>query len=184
MFKFLVSFAGFGEGRHPVANKFKKDLQNVLHDGATTATTAEKRTKATELIKTTLLELVPPKAFEEARCTGTGCFIDILQACAEQLDGKMLFESDLKANAGKGLYVSDDGGYLQKKCKINGKEVIKNTVSVEELIGVSVTCLLLLPRTNCKQNVATCSHSRRLLVRPVFATTVLSKMDFVVRGDF
>jgi len=128
--------------------------------------------EAALLIKTALMKLQTeePSAFEEARRSGSGRFIDIIKASVVFAD-KLLFEKDIvKAGNGNGFRKTENG-YQQKKCSADGQEVFKNAVSVEEFPGVSCSYQTL------------CQHTRRRSLLFLLRSTVLSPLDAEVLGN-
>lgn len=130
----------FGFGGHPIARKLKRDLEELQQRRNLTA--QDRRTEAVRLIKEALerLKTTEPTDFQEARRSGSGCFIEILKVSkAAGFGEKLLFQEDVNAGGGKVFRPTKDG-YLQKtyQSKADGEEVTENVVSGEEFVGVSL----------------------------------------------
>ena len=131
-----LAYHTLGIGEDPIVKDLKAGFARLQKS---------QKQEADILIKKALqkLQTEEPSAFEEARHSGSGRFIEIIKASAVAMfaGDKVLFEKDIvnagKKLPGKGFRKESEHGYLQKKCSADGQEVFENAVSVEEFPGVS-----------------------------------------------
>jgi len=151
----LLHWVGLGEDSN--SQKLKRDFEDLKQkrqqqrDGTVTVTdtedvlsAAKHRNKAGELIRDALEVLMreQPSAFQEARRSGSGPFIEILKVSADAgfrgENKKLLFENNV-TTAGNKFNVGADGCLL-KKCS----GACGHVISVEEFAGVSAECLVIV----------------------------------------
>ncbi len=143
----LLCWVGLGEDS--ISQKLKRDFEDLKQkrqqqrDGTVTVTDTEDvlsaakcRNKAGELIRDALEVLMreQPSAFQEARRSGSGPFIEILKVSADAgfrgENKKLLFENDI-TTAGNKFDVGADGCLLKKY-----SGACEYVISVDTLVAV------------------------------------------------